>query len=186
MQKQNLTKIFKLEDYVIDNIEYFDDEIRIWCHSRSRGMSFDGKYSNKYYETKLRIVSHMMLEDKPVNLYITQRRFSFSKKRIWEKLPGVAGKQRATKEFKKNTLRELHRDNYSASGFKRNKSGMYTSKLLDKLEIPIMWPDSVTRIGLDGKYVKKRQLVHHLTDLDHGKSITVLPNLTKEQLKKNS
>jgi len=47
------------------------------------------------------------------------------------------------------------------------------------------WRKGITRIGLDGKYVRGTELVHHLADLDEGKSIAILPNLSQAELKKN-
>jgi len=187
MHKKTLTKMFKMEDYVIDHIEYFDDLIEIECHVRARRMICTNESSIKVVETKIRRIDHMMLEDKPVILLVTQRRFQFKNgKRLWEPLPNVKGKQRATNEFKKNTLRELQRDNYSATGFKRHKSGMYTSKLLDSLEFEVMWPKSLTKLGLDGKYVRGHQLIHNVTNISDRKVATVLPDLSQEELKKFS
>jgi len=91
-----------------------------------------------------------------------------------------------TNVFRLHTLRELQRDNYSGSGFKRQKSGMFTMKLLDELGMEFEWRKGITRVGLDGKYVRSKELVHHLADLDKGKSITILPNLSQVELKKFS
>ena len=187
MRQQNLTKTFKMEDYVIDEIIYFEEEIQIECHVRARGMKHEGQYSGEVTEVKIRRIDHMMLEDKPVVLLVKQRRFKFKDgKKLWERLPNVKGKQRATGEFKQNTLRELQRDNYSATGFKRGKSGMYTSRLLDSLEFEVLWPKSLTKLGLDGKYVRGHELIHNVTNISDRKVATVLPNLSQSELKKFS
>lgn len=187
MRIKTLTKMFKMEDYVIDHIEYFEENIDIECHVRAKRMASNGEYSSKIVETKIRRIDHMMLENKPVMLLVKQRRFQFmSGKRVWEKLPQVQGKQRSSSEFKENTLRELQRDNYSATGYKRGKSGMYTSKLLDSLDFKIIWPKTLTRLGLDGKYVRGNQLIHNVTNISDRKVATVLPDLSQEELKKFS
>ncbi len=176
-----------MEGYVIDDPQYFEDKIEIHCHIRARRMVGEDEFSSKITETKIRRIEHMMLEDKPVILLVKQRRFKFkSGRKLWEPLPGVHGKQRTSLEFQKNTLRELQRDNYSATGFKRGKSGMYTSKLLDKLNFEFFWPESLTKLGLDGKYVKGHELIHNITNISDRKVATVLPNLSQSELKKFS
>jgi len=179
--------MFKMEGYVIDEIKYFDDEIQIKCHVRAKRMGFKDEYSNKVTETKVRKIHHMMLEDKPVILLVKQRRFKFKKYgKRWEPLPQVKGKSRTSREFKKNTLRELQRDNYSGTGKKRGKSGMYAMKLLDNLDFDLQWPETMTKLGLDGKYVRTNKLVHNITNLSDKEVSTVLPNLSQAELKKFS
>lgn len=127
----------------------------------------------------------MMLENKQIVLLVKQRRFAFKGTKRWEKLPDVEKYKQTTNTFRLHTLRELQRDNYSGSGHKRQKSGMFPMKLLDELGMDFKWRKGIKRVGLDGKYVRKREAVHHLADLDEGKSITVLPNLSQDELKKN-
>ena len=62
---------------------------------------------------------------------------------------------------------------------------MFPMKLLDGLKIEPKWKKGITKVGLDGKGVKKGELLHHLADLDEGKSICVVPNLNQNQLNKN-
>lgn len=178
-------KSFKLEEYVVDKLKENIHEIHIHCHVRKRGMWFKGLYSGKIVESRVRILPHMMLENKRIVLVVTQRRFAFKGTRRWEKLPDVEKSKRTTNTFRLHTLRDLQRDNYSGSGHKRQMSGMFPMKLLDSLEIQLEWEKGITRVGLDGKGVRKGKLVHHLADLDKGKSICVLPNLSQKQLKKN-
>jgi hypothetical protein len=181
-----LSKLLKLEEYVIDGMKETGLEIQIKCHSKNRGMWFECQYSRKIVESRTRIIPHIMLENQRVVLVVFQRRFAFKGTRRWEKLPNVERGQRTTNTFRLHTLRELQRDNYSGSGRKRQMSGMFPMKLLDGLKIEFKWPKGITRVGLDGKGVTKGKLVHHLADLDKGKSICVIPNLNQEQLKKNS
>lgn len=63
---------------------------------------------------------------------------------------------------------------------------MFASKLLDDLSMEIEWPKGIKRIGLDGKGVKKGSLLHHIADIDKGKSIGIFPDLKQKELKKNS
>jgi hypothetical protein len=174
-----------LKGYVVDEIVEAEYETKIYCHPRVRGMWLNGEYSKQIVETKVRRIAHMMLEGHQIILMISQRRFSFKGTRRWEKLPNIEKYKQTTNTFRLNTLRELQRDNYSGSGRKRGKSGMFPMKLLDGLKMTFDWPSGVTKVGLDGKYVKKRELVHHIADLDRGKSLGILPNLSQKDLKKN-
>lgn len=185
MPSNYFSKTFKLEAYVIDEVKEYTSEIHIHCHVRKRGMHFKKQYSKKICEEKVRRISHMMLENQQIVLVVIQRRFSFKGTKRWEKLPDVEKYKQTTNTFRLHTLRELQRDNYSGSGFKRQKSGMFPMKLLDELKTSFEWRKGIKRIGLDGKYVRKYELVHHLADLDKGKSITILPNLSQNELKKN-
>ena len=185
MQNNYFSKTLKLEEYVVDFVEDEKFIVHIHCHPRKRGMWFNGQYSEKITEEKVRRISHMMLENKQVVLLVQQRRFVFKGTKRWEKLPDVEKRKQTSNTFRLHTLRELQRDNYSGSGHKRQKSGMFPMKLLDELEIKFEWQKGITRVGLDGKYVCSKKLVHHLADLDKGKSITVLPNFNQAELKKN-
>jgi len=185
MHGNYFSKTLKLEEYILDEVEDKEFEVHIYCHVRRRGMWFQRQYSEKVAEERIRRISHMMLENKQVVLVVRQRRFTFKGTRRWEKLPGVKKYKQTTNTFRLHTLRELQRDNYSGSGYKRQKSGMFPMKLLDELGMDFEWRKGITRVGLDGKYVCKNKAVHHLADLDEGKSITVLPSLSQAELKKN-
>jgi len=187
MQKNDLKKTFKLEGYILDKVEYLNDEILLHCHLHCRQMAFKSERSRMVNTTRIRKIPHMMLENQVIYIVIKQRRFYFPrhKTRLWEKLPGVRKRKQTTNMFRLHTLRELQRDNYAGSGHKRQMSGMFTMKLLDELEIEFKWEKGISKVGLDGKGVGKGQLVHHLADLDKGKSICVIPNLSQKQLKKN-
>jgi len=185
MPAKYFSKLFKLEEYVINNVEEYELQIHIHCHVKQRGMRFNGQYSKKATETKVRSISHMMLENKQVVLVVTQRRFAFRGTKRWEKLPGVEKYKQTSNTFRLHTLRELQRDNYSGSGYKRQKSAMFPIKLLDDLGLEFKWRKGIKRVGLDGKYVGKYQLMHHLADLDEGKSITILTDISQNELKKN-
>ncbi|MBU1019476.1 hypothetical protein KJ764_05920 [Patescibacteria group bacterium] len=137
MQKNYFSKALKLEEYVIDEVREHPNEVHIHCRPRSRGMWFDGRYSRRITEEKVRRISHMMLENKQVVLVVTQRRFAFKGTKRWEKLPDIKKYKQTTNTFRLHTLRELQGDNYSGSGHKRQKSGMFPMKLLDELEIQL-------------------------------------------------
>lgn len=185
MPIKQITQIFKLKKYVIEKMDENGEEIRIHCHPRSRGMWYNGKYSQKVAETKRRRIAHMMLENQRVVLILEQRRFVFKGTKRWEILPDIQKGKQTTNTFRLHTLRELQRDNYSGSGNKRKMSGMFPMKILDSLEIDIQWRKGVKKVGLDGKCVKKHTLVHHISDLEKGKSMGVLPNLSQKSFKKN-
>ncbi len=185
MLKNHLKKTFKLEGYILDKIEYLDDRILLHCHIQAKSMKYRGERSYKLNATRIRYLSHMMLEDKPVFLVVIQRRFYFSrhKTKLWEPLPGVSCRKKTTNTFRLNTLRELQRDNYKWTGKKRQRSGMFTSKLLDDLPVQFRWRKGITKLGLDGKGVRKHQLIHNVTNLEENKVIGVLPNFSQEELK---
>ena len=186
MPDNYFSKSFKLEDYVIDEVKEHETEIRVLCHVRKRGMWFTDEYSERVAEERTRFIPHMMVENKRVVLVVTQRRFTFKTGRKWEKLPYVERYKQTTNIFRLHTLRELQRDNYSGSGHKRQMSGMFPMKLLDGLKMDFKWRSGIKRVGLDGKYVRSKELVHHVADLDEGKTIIILPNLSQAEFKKNS
>jgi len=185
MRHDYLAKVFKLEGYVVEKLEDKGGQIFIYCHAKSRGMWLEEEFSKRMAETKIRCISHMMLEDRQIILCIKQRRFIFKKTRRWEILPNIEKRKQTSNTFRLHTLRELQRDNYSGSGHKRQKSGMFPMKLLDSLPIEAKWEKGIVRIGMDGKAVKGRRLVHHIANLDTGKSIVVFPDLSQEAFKKN-
>lgn len=185
MPGKYFSKSFKLEAYVIDEVKEQIAEIHIHCHVKKRGMWFQGLYSEKVAEERVRRIPHMMLENKRVVLLVRQRRFAFKTTRRWEKLPDVEKYKQTTSTFRLHTLRELQRDNYSGSGRKRGMSGMFPMKLLDGLGINCEWRKGIRRVGLDGKYVRSKELVHHIADLDEGKSIMILPGGSQAKFKKN-
>ena len=84
MHRNYFSKMLKMEEYIIDEVEDREDEVFIHCHVKKRGMWFEGQYSKKIAETRVRQISHMMLENKQVVLVITQRRFIFKGTRRWE------------------------------------------------------------------------------------------------------
>ena len=150
-------------------------------------MVFRGERSFKINGMRVRNLPHMMLEDKMVILVITQRRFHFRKHktRRWEALPDVSPKKQTTNTFRLNTLRELQRDNYSGTGYKRHKSNMFPMHILDGMDFKQGWEKPITKIGLDGKGVGNRKVVHNITNLQDNKPLLVLPNLNQVELKKN-
>jgi hypothetical protein len=62
---------------------------------------------------------------------------------------------------------------------------MYAAHILDGMDIEIEWPEGVTKIGLDGKGVRKDRVVHNITNLSENKPLAVLPDLDQGQFKKN-
>jgi hypothetical protein len=187
MHKNHLKKIFQLEGYILDRVEHQNNKTLLYCHVQKISMTYNGERSLKVNETRERRLSHMMLEDKRVILVITQRRFYFSKHKTkrWEKLPDVGKRKQTTNTFRINTLRELQRDNYSGTGFKRHKSHMYPAHILDGLDFKVKWKDEIRRIGMDGKGVGHNKVVHNIVNLDKNKPLIVLPDLSQKHVKKN-
>lgn len=187
MQKNHLKKIFKLKGYILDNIEYKNDKTYLYCHLQKRSMTYLGEISRSFHETRQRIIPHMLLENETILIVIIQRRFYFPrhKTRRWEPLPDVSSRKQTTDTFRLNTLRELQRDNYTGTGYKRHKSHMYPAYILDDLEMKLKWPEAVTKIGLDGKGVGHHKQVHNITNLNENKPLAVLPTLNQKQVKKN-
>jgi hypothetical protein len=187
MHKNHLKKMFQLEGYVLDRVEYEESRILLHCHQQKKSMVHQMERIGRVNQERLRYLPHMMLEDKSVVLVITQRRFYFPhhKKRLWEPLPDVRRHKQTTNTFRLNTLRELKRDNYKGTGEKRKKSGMFAIRLLDELPIQLRWRVGVTRIGLDGKSAQGHKMIHNITDLEENRVMGVLPNLNQEAFKKN-
>lgn len=187
MQKNHLKKLFKLEGYILDKIEYKNNKILLHCHLQRKSMVYSGETSKRFTEIRLRYLPHMLLEDETVILVISQRRFYFPghKTKRWEPLPDVNPHKQTTNTFRLNTLRELQRDNYSGTGYKRKKSHMYVAGILDSMDIEMKWPEGITKVGLDGKGVRKKKVVHNITNLSENKPLFVLPDLDQEQFKKN-
>lgn len=126
MKSPNLLLAFQLpKEYVIEKIEKKDDEVLIYCHSRTRGFWYEGLYSKTVSERRIRRVQHIMMEDQKTILVITQRRFRFHKLNTcrWEKFSNIEEGCLTTNEFQQHTLRELQRDNYSGTGKKRGVVG---------------------------------------------------------------
>lgn len=171
----------------MDRIENEKGRILVFCHIQKKSMIFKGERSFKVSEFRDRYLPHLMLEDQAVVLAVTQRRFSFPKHdtKRWEELPDVKKRKQTTNTFRLNTLRELKRDNYSGTGEKRGKSGMYASKLLDELPLELKWKKGVTIVGLDGKSARGHQMIHNITDLGGKEVIGVLPDLNQNDFKKN-
>jgi hypothetical protein len=179
--------MFQLEGYILDKVEYENSQTLVHCHLQQKIMAFKGERSCKVNETRERRLSHMMLEDKRVILVIAQRRFYFPVHRTkrWEKLPDVGSRKQTTDTFRLNTLRELQRDNYSGTGFKRQKSHMFPSHILDSMEFGIEWKNKIKRIGMDGKGVGHNKVIHNIVNLDENKPLIILPSLNQKQVKKN-
>lgn len=119
MRKDYLSKVLKLKEYVVENIKENEDQLEVHCHSRKRGMWYNREYSRQVAETRIRQIPHLMIENQRVVLIVTQRRFFFKETKRWEKLPDVEKGKQTTNTFRLHTLRELQRDNYSGSGFKK-------------------------------------------------------------------
>jgi len=187
MQKNHLKKMFKLEGYILDKIEYKNGKTLLYCHLQRKSMTYSGERSKVFHETRERTLPHMLLEDETVIIVVIQRRFYFPrhKTRRWEHLPDVSRRKQTTDTFRLNTLRELQRDNYTGTGYKRHKSHMYAAYILDGMKMDIEWPEYVKKIGLDGKGVGHNKQVHNITNLSKNKPLAVLPNLNQDQLKKN-
>jgi len=187
MQKNHLKKLFKLEGYILDRIEYKNSKTLLYCHLQRKTMVYRGEISKKVNETRVRHLPHMLLEDETIILVVTQKRFYFPKHktRRWESLPGVSPRKQTTDTFRLNTLRELQRDNYTGTGYKRLKSHMYSAYILDSMEIAVEWTEDITKIGLDGKGVGHNKVVHNITNLSKNKPLAVLPDMNQEQVKKN-
>lgn len=187
MHKNHLKKMFKLEGYILDNVEYRKDGTFLHCHVQKSSMTYSGERSLRVNDTRERCLPHMMLEDETVILVVTQRRFYFPKHKTkrWERLPDVGKRKQTTNTFRLNTLRELQRDNYSGTGFKRKKSHMYSAHLLDSMDFKVEWKDKIEKIGMDGKGVGRNKVVHNIVNLDKNKPLLVLPNLRQKQVKKN-
>jgi len=187
MQKNHLKKMFQLQGYILDRIEYKLERTFVYCHIQKKSMILKGERSFKVSETRMRRLPHLMLEDKMIVLVLTQRRFYFSKYKTkrWEPLPDVSPRKQTTNTFRLNTLRELQRDNYSGTGYKRHKSNMFPMHILDGMDFKQGWDKPITKVGLDGKGVGSRKVVHNITNLDENKPLIVLPNLSQVELKKN-
>jgi len=59
---------------------------------------------------------------------------------------------------------------------------MFPLKLLDKQKYEFRWDKPITKIGLDGKAVRKHRVVHTVTNLDDNELIGVFPPMTQEKL----
>jgi hypothetical protein len=92
MQKNHLKKLFKLEGYILDKVEYKNSKTLLHCHIQKKTMVYSGETSKKVSETRIRYLPHMLLEDETIILVIEQRRFYFPghKTRRWEILPDVS------------------------------------------------------------------------------------------------
>lgn len=176
-----------MEGYVLDQAEHQRAQVLLRCHVRRTTMTHKGERSHKVHGIRVRLLPHLMLEDKKVVLLVTQRRFYFPKHRTrrWEALPDVGRRKQTTNTFRLNTLRELQRDNYSGTGAKRQRSHMFPVTILDGLSVEQKWTKPIARIGMDGKGVGRNKVVHNLTNLGERKPHLVFPNLSQQELKKN-
>lgn len=185
MQTKYLGKILKLEGYIIETIEETNKEIFVNCRSRKRGMRYEGQYSVVVSTTRIKNSRHVVIDDRVVILRIKQRKFYFSKrdKRLWEILPNFKRKKRDSNTFREQSLKELRNTNYTGTSIKRHTSRMYPLRLLDEIEgFQMNWDGNCTRIGLDGKSVKKHQMVTNITNLDKHEVVSVLPGYNQQIL----
>lgn len=185
MQNKYLIKLLNLEEYVITNIEFKLEKIVVHCHPRNKGMWYKKQYSTALSTSKIKTARHMILENKVVILKIQQRKFHFSyyKKNLWENLPNFQGYKHDSSLFRQNSLKELRDTNYTGVSHKRFTSKMFPLRLLDAIEgFGINWDKNCTRIGLDGKGVRKGMAVTNITNLDKNEVISVLPAYNQETL----
>lgn len=187
MHNEYLIKILKLEDYVIENIEFESNKILVYCHFRKNGMWYKDQYSEALSTSKIKTAKHMMIEDRVVILKIKQRKFHFSryKKNLWESLPNFQSNKHDSNTFRKNTLKTLKVTNYTGTSVSRSTSKMYPLRLLDSIGgFKINWDFNCKRIGLDGKGVKKGKAVTNITNLDKREIISVLPAYNQMTMEK--
>lgn len=104
MLKSDVKKIFNLEGYIFDKMEDTNDGIILHCHLQRKSMTLNSENSKNINETRNRLISHAIFEDKKVFIAIKQRRFYFpkQKKKQWESLPQVKKNQQMTTNFKKS------------------------------------------------------------------------------------
>lgn len=123
MKQREMKKVFRIsEEFVIEKIEQNGGVTEIFCHGKRRGMWYGEEYSQRVSERRIRRVKHLMVEDSPVVLVITQRRFRFHKGETcrWEEFSDIEKNGKTSREFKKNSLRELQTQNYTQTGKKRD------------------------------------------------------------------
>ena len=185
MQTKYLRNILKLKDYIIEKLAETESEIFVHCRSKKRGMKHEGQYSTAVSTTRIKNSRHVVIDDRVVILLIKQRKFYFSKtdKRLWEILPDFKRKKRDSNTFRDQSLKELRNTNYTGTSIKRHTSRMYPLRLLDEIDgFQMNWDENCTRIGLDGKSVKKHQMVTNITNLDKHEVVSVLPGYNQQIL----
>jgi len=185
MQNKYLIQLLNLEEYIIERIEWEEEQIMVHCFPKSRGMWYQGQYSTALSASKIKIARHMMIEDRVVILKIRQRKFHFSqtKKNLWEVLPSFQKHKHDSQAFRKNTLKTLRVTNYTGTSTSRHTSKMYPLRLLDTINgFKINWDPECRRIGLDGKGVRKHKAVTNITNLDKKEVISVLPAYNQKTL----
>lgn len=103
MLKKDIKKIYNLEGYIFDKFEEDDDKIILHCHIQSKTMKLKSETSKTVNQTRNRLITHAMFENKKVFISVNQRRFYFPKhkKKLWENLPQVDKNQQVTTTFKK-------------------------------------------------------------------------------------
>ena len=104
MLKKEIKEMFDLEGYIFDKMENLDDRVILHCHIQKKFLKLGTERSKSVSETRKRLITHTIFDNKKVYILIMQRRFYFpkQKKRIWELLPQVKKNQQMTTNFKKS------------------------------------------------------------------------------------
>lgn len=186
MRDKSMLKLFKLEGYFVDKVEEREDRIYLSCRPRTRGMWYEDEYSTRINTTRVRTLRHVVIDTTMVFLVIAQRKFYFSKhkKRLWEALPGIQKHQQTSLEFRKQTILAVRDTNFSGAARRRGTSVMFPIRLLDELP-EAQWclnGEQLTRIGLDGKGVRKHQQIFTVTNLEKMELIGVLAERSQASL----
>lgn len=187
MRIKSIAQLFKLEAFVIHKIEDETDKILIWCRARRRGIWHEGQYSEALSTSRTKTARHAMIENRPVILKITQRKFYFKKsdKRLWEPLPIFQKEKHDSNFFRENTLKTLKVSNYTGASASRLTSKMFPLRLLDDIGgFKVNWDPDCHRLGLDGKGVRKHRMVTNITNLDRREVVSVLPSYDQRTLEK--
>lgn len=179
MSGTQLSKIFDLHGYILDQVKYPDDkEILLFCHLKRKTMKSKSRSSSCVCAKRIRKIKHQVFEGRLVWIVVEQRRYYFKKtdQRLWEKLPNVSLKKQTTDSYRRNSIIALKNSTYSYSSQQRLASPMFSSRLIDELpELRFYWPKEILKVGLDGKNIGKRKNMYTLTDLAARQLISALP-----------
>lgn len=179
-------KLFYLNGYILDKIEFPNDEnIYLFCHLKRKTMKLKSQRSNSISITRIRKIKHLVFEGKVVWIIVVQRRFYFSKydKRLWEKLPNVSFKKQTSNVYRINTIKSLKNSTYTHNADSRKSSPMFCSRLVDELpELKIYWDGKIKRVGLDGKNIGKHKQMFTLTNLDKNNLISAISPMNQKEL----